>query len=146
MRVLGRITSYVWAIVMSAVTAAIVYALQVTILVGLDEIYGSSTPGLAHYAGLIVFVLAVPAFVMGLMLVGLPTWFVAQRRGCTRYRDAAITGAVETTVVGALLLALILGLEAAVVAIGLPLSGAVGGLTFRWLIDDRPKQPPARPS
>ena len=146
MRLLGRMTQYVWAMMFSAVVAATVCALQVTILVMIGEAPPSSGSGVAQLVGLLSFVIAAPAFFLGLLLVGLPTWFVAQQRGWTRYRHAAIAGAVEATLVGALLLTPAMSFAVTILATCLPLAGAVGGMTFRWLIDDRPKPLPAQPS
>ncbi|HEY1071344.1 hypothetical protein [Brevundimonas sp.] len=127
-----------WAYVFTCTSAAAAgtYAAQLASIVWLHERFGTSSPRVSGYVGLVSFTLAFVAFLGGVAVLGVPTAFIMKRQGWSRPRHAKIGGCILATLIGVSLLTAALGWNGLALSLALPISGAVGGATFHALTRD----------
>ncbi len=110
---------------------------------------GSSAIGLGLLIGLFAalysFVISFPFFMVGLILVGIPTWWALHRAGVRTRGSFVVVAAIESAIAGALVFRVFLpGSE--IVAPLLAIPGGLAGWAI-WTYGYTPiKPPPARPS
>lgn len=134
MTLVQRALLFVMAVVGSSALAASAYAVQLGIVVKLDELYGSTSSGVWPLTALLSLFFAFPAFVLGAAAVGAFVWAGLMRPEALSRKSAAIVGALSTTLTGGLLFAAVFGLAGFLFAIPLPGAGAPGGLAFRRIV------------
>lgn len=100
---------------------------------------------LGLFAALYSFAISFPVFLVGLIVVGIPTWWMLHRTGLRGVRSFAVVAAIESVIAGTLFFrAFVPGSE--VIAPLLAIPGGLAGWAI-WTYGYAPiKPPPARPS
>lgn len=136
MSLIQSFARWIFAAFCSATAATLTLALQlgaISLVYGLQE---DGPAGVALLVTLVSLMVAAPIFFAGAAVLGAPIASFMERRQLDRPLPSAVTGATLTTGAGVALLWAIPGPPGLLLAIALPLAGAVGGLVFReaWLI------------
>lgn len=137
MSIIINLVRWMCALACTSAAAAGTYAAQLAAIVWLDELYGTSSSGVSGYVGLVSFALAAAAFLCGVTVLGAPVAFIMKRQGWIRPHHAAVGGCALATLIGGGLLTASLGWSGLALALALPISGAVGGVTFHALTQRR---------
>lgn len=96
-------------------------------------------------AALYGFAISFPVFLVGLIVVGIPTWWILHQKGLRRRNPFMVTAAIESVIAGVLVLP-ILSPELVVLAPLLAIPGGLAGWAI-WKYGYRPiKLPPVPPS
>lgn len=136
MSLIQSVVRWVFAAFCSATAASLTLALQLGAISLASALQEDAAAGIALLVTLVSLMVAAPIFFAGAAVLGAPIASFMERRQLDRPLPIAVTGATLTTVAGVALLWGMLGPPGLLLAIALPLAGAVGGLVFReaWRI------------
>jgi len=136
------------ALVSASTCAAFVFAAELVMIYLAGDLVstGYTNPMVVTLMGLAAVMFAAPTFLLGLVVIGGPCWWLLHRIHCTSAIAAAAACAFGSTAVGAIALG-IFGLppEAIGAAVLLAIPGAAAGWVVQAVAYDRSRPPRPRP-